>query len=133
MPPLSDEAFQKLLEEPTWTRRADWLSALVEIASFVYGIMVIVMVLTSCGAPALRSRSGRSRLAALELLPRRRGHDAVAPAVLRLLERGVCCRDEARGRAVRRERCRAEARGDGDPLAALGLDLEPLQLAADAL
>ena len=47
MPPLSDEAFQKLLEEPTWTRRADWLSVLVVIASFVYGIGVIVMVLTS--------------------------------------------------------------------------------------
>jgi hypothetical protein len=47
MSPLSDEAFQKLLEEPTWTRRAEWLSILVVIASFVYGIMVIVMVLTS--------------------------------------------------------------------------------------
>jgi hypothetical protein len=47
MTPLSDEAWQKLLEEPRWTRRAEWLSILVAIASFAYGVALIVMVLTN--------------------------------------------------------------------------------------
>jgi hypothetical protein len=46
-PPLSDEAFHKLLEQPRWTRRTEWLSILVAIASFAYGLAVIVMVITS--------------------------------------------------------------------------------------
>ena len=41
MTPLSDEAFQKLLEQPRWTRRAEWLSILVARASFAYGVALL--------------------------------------------------------------------------------------------
>lgn len=47
MTPLSDEAFQKLLEEPRWTRRAEWLSILLAIASFGFGVALIVMAITT--------------------------------------------------------------------------------------
>ena len=47
MRPLSDEAFQKLLEEPRWTRRCEWLSVGIVVASLAYGIAVLVVVLTS--------------------------------------------------------------------------------------
>ena len=47
MSPLSDEAFQKLLEVPRWSRRAEWLSILVAIAAFGYGIALIVIAITS--------------------------------------------------------------------------------------
>jgi hypothetical protein len=47
MAPLSDEAFQKLLEQTPWTRRAEWLSILIAIVSLAYGVGLIVMVVTN--------------------------------------------------------------------------------------